>query len=256
MSVNLEVVITADRRRADYADRLADQLDIDASVVWSEGRDIWGTTREALAAHTSDATHLLVLQEDAVPCARLGASVVRLVEHLPEGRPVSLYMGRKRPNPARFQAWIEAADDHGAALIEGRGPYWGVACVYPTAQLPDVVAWCDRYKNVGQSYDGRMTAYYTQIGMPWFFTWPSLVDHDDKAPSLHSSNRGRVAYNFIGRDSDGLDIDWSRIQRTDPESLHPPVRFRHRDTGRVRRVGKRTSGYYRLARQGTWELVE
>lgn len=244
-------VVMAHPTRKVHADLLADQLE--AEVVYDQRNHIWDTARRALLAH-DDADHVAVIQDDAIVCPDLPAAIDEVVTAHP-GRCVSLYLGTQRPHQVQVRRWMLAADDMGATMIDGRGPFWGVGLVIPTPLVADMVAWGDRYQNAGQSYDSRLTAWSNVNDVSWLYPWPSLVDHDTRIASLHSSTPDRRAHRYIG-DRSPLGTDWTRVQQTDAASLHPPVVFVHETTGRKRRVGKWSRDYERLTRNGPWRVVE
>jgi len=252
--VNLATVIMAHPARTTSVERLVDMLDTTPTVVYDTTNHIWATAKTALSSAHPDTTHLLVIQDDTITSQHLTETVTEIIAAHPT-TPINLYLGTGRPNPVIYRRWVAAAEDTRPTLIRGPGPTWGVACVYPTTHIRALVEYGDRYTNVGQSYDGRATAYYRSTKTEWLFTWPSLVDHDTTIPSLHSSTPDRHAFRFVGADSTGLGSDWTKVMGTDRESLHPPVMFVHTTTGRKRKVGKFDREWERLSRQGSWEIV-
>lgn len=250
--MTVRFVVMAHPDRATRALDLADSLD--AQIVYDEDNHIWSTARRCLQAHDG-ADYIACIQDDAIISDRLPETVDEIVAAHP-GRCVNLYLGTQRPHQVQVKRWMLAADDMGATMIDGRGPYWAVALVIPSVHVDSMVGWGDRYTNAGQSFDGRLTAWSQIHGVQWLFTWPSLVDHDTTVDSLHSRTPDRRAHRFIGADKSGLGTDWSLVQHTDAQSLHPPVWFRHSGTGRKQRVGKYSREWERMMKRGPWKPVD
>lgn len=249
--MTVRFVVMAHKRRTDRAHALARRLD--AEIVWDQDNHIWSTARRCLQAHDGADT-LAVIQDDAIVSDRLPETVAQIVAAHPM-RCINLYLGTVRPHQVQVKRWMLAADDTGSTMIDGRGPFWGVGLLVPTVHVDSMVGWGDRYENAGQSFDGRLTAWSQVHGVQWLFTWPSLVDHDTTVDSLHSSTPDRRAHRFIGEDQTGLGTDWSLVQHTDAQSLHPPVWFRHEGTGRKRRVGKFSREWERMMKRGPWKQI-
>jgi len=100
------------------------------------------------------------------------------LEHRP-GDLVSFYLGTSRP--PEWQAAVDdacmRAEDAGAAWITAQALLHGVAIALPASEVPEMLAWCER---PNLPYDKRLGAYWWyQMARPVFYTWPSLVDHDD-----------------------------------------------------------------------------
>jgi hypothetical protein len=213
--IRVSVAIAAHPRRRQQAHALADQLDRDVSIVWDQGNDEWATHQRAWAAHDPGATHHLVLQDDAVPCADLIAGLEEALAAVPARSPheaaLSLYLGDHKayrgPDP-RHHAVAQAA----ALAREGRvswvaipGTWWGVAIVLPTKAIESMLAFCSGRREV---YDLRLTRWLQHTRTWVYYPWPSLVDHAD-TPSLVNPlmGQGRVARQFIGQDRSALDFD-------------------------------------------------
>ncbi|SFD14356.1 hypothetical protein [Streptomyces aidingensis] len=210
MSVSLSVAVMAHPKRRHFVAELTAALDVEAPVVWDERNDRWDTGRRSLLAHDPQASHHLVVQDDAVVCRDLAAAAARAAEAAGE-RPVALYTGRVRPYRARVAQAIEGARAAGATWLEMEGPWWGVALVIPTAHIPDLVAWGDGRPDV-PNYDKRIARWYGHQGIACWYSIPSLVDHRSVAenPSLVPGRTGdRHAHCFIGHGSSGLDVEWS-----------------------------------------------
>lgn len=204
----MSVAIMAHPRRAAFVPELTTALDRDAEVVWDDGSNSrWGTGRRALLAYDPDATHHLVIQDDAVIPRDLAAGAEAALKHTPGDVPLCLYVGRVRPYREMVTEYVRKAGAGASWLVMDR-LNWGVAVVIPTIYIDDLVAWCDggRIPN----YDSRMSAWFEAEGIPVWYPWPSLVDHRE-SPSLvpGRGHAGRVAHRFIGAEASALAIDYS-----------------------------------------------
>ena len=84
---------------------------------------VWDTARRAWLAHGALATHHLVVQDDAVPCARFRERVLGAIAARP-AHVVTLYTHRARE--------VAAARERGDAWA------WGPDCAYGVASLMPV----------------------------------------------------------------------------------------------------------------------
>lgn len=207
--ISLGVAVMGHPMRQHFIDALLRQLP-DAAVVLDQRGDRWDTGRRSLLAFDPAATHHLVIQDDAIPCRDLVTVTERAVKAAGE-HPVSLYTGKVRPHELTVTAAVIEARRRRTPWIAGRGPYWGVGLVIPTAHIPELVEFCDRLQAV-RNYDRRIEAFYTRKRIDCWYTVPSLVDHRPVAenPSLVAGRTAnRRAHTFLGRRS-GTGIDWKR----------------------------------------------
>ena len=199
----ISITVMAHPRRKVMAEALAGT--VDARVVWDEKNDRADTGCRAIIAHDPAATHHLVLQDDAIPCDRLTERVTHALRRVPVRSPLSLYLGKPNPMGREMTEIAAKADQLGASYIVMGRLLWGVAIVYPTVIIPELLAWCDGSK-VPQ-YDRRVSRWFQSQHIDCWYTWPSLVDHDD-GPSLHHPRAradGRRARRWIGADTP----DWT-----------------------------------------------
>lgn len=202
-------------KRKRWIPDLQKKLDTTPRVIWDEINDRWDTGRRSLLAYDPDATHHLVIQDDALPCRDLVAgleSMAAITKH----RPVCAYMGR---NP-RYRVGIETAQRNGCRFIETSGPWWGVAILLPVEHIKPIVAYGDKRTDI-ENYDRRIGLWYARQGLSCLYTLPSLVEHrhGGQNPSLISHRTGtrRKAWSFVGENASALDIDWSlKTQRVTP----------------------------------------
>lgn len=206
MTVKLSVAVMAHPTREAMVTELLDQLDRPAEVVWDRINDRHDTGIRAMQAFGPDATHHLVIQDDVVPCGDLIAGAERALAHVPDGHPVSLYIGRVRPFADAVKQAVAAAD--GASWITMEGIYWGPAIVLPAADIAHLAHWWGHNSHI-VNYDKRISAWYQRRRVSCWYTWPCLVDHRT-GPSLShpTASMDRHAHRWHGHRS-SLDIDWS-----------------------------------------------
>lgn len=221
----ISVAVMAHRSRENLVAELAQSIDSDVvEVAWDERNNEWDTARRALLLGTKYiARYHVVLQDDALVCRDLVAGLDRALTRLdlpdavrpPRNAAISLYFGTAKPYTGRVARTARRADDEGASWVTLPQLHWGVGLVVPTERLADIIALGDRTHVL--EYDRRLSTVFRKLGMPVWYTWPSLVDHRD-APSLlhHDHSEPRQAHRFEG-------VDWSALgDWWDGPVLHMP----------------------------------
>lgn len=189
--------------RQAWAEQLSAELD--APIVWDQGCGVWDTARRALRTHSPDASHVLVVQDDAIICRDLIPGLEAAVEYAGL-RPIGLYVGA-RPYARQVAMAMRAASKSGASWISAE--HWAlsaVAVAHPIHLVDELVEFGDTYDRPAD--DAKTRAFYAQSGLAAWYTWPSLVDHRP-GPSLLDHPSGRTALRFIGEQASALDVDWS-----------------------------------------------
>lgn len=229
----ISVAVMAHPSRAEWVPELVDRLDVSPKVVWDEGwNDRHITGLHALQAYDPQASHHLIVQDDAKVCRDLVAGVAKAVQHTGD-HPLGLYTGRVRPFRGKVTEAVKKARHAKAPWIEMEGPWWGVGIVIPTRHLPQLCSWYEASDET--NYDRRIAYWYRRQGIRCWYSVPSLVDHrTDGNPSLvpGRTSTSRCAQWFIGEDASALDVDW----RTDPavaEGYDGWLEFRDLSTGAV-----------------------
>lgn len=209
----ISVAIMAHPKRKPWIPDLVDSLDADPTVVWDERNDRWDTGRRSLLAYDPQASHHLVVQDDALVCRDLVAGLQRAIVHTGD-HPLGLYLGSVRPAASTVARRIREAQVVRSRFVKMEGPWWGVAILLPTAHIDELVEWGDRRGDIA-NYDKRISRWYrTVAGIDCWYPFPSLVEHrhGDENPSLIPGRTGtnRKAWQWVGQDASALDIDWQQ----------------------------------------------
>lgn len=216
-------------RREAFVKDLLDEIP-DTPVVWDNKGDRWDTGARSLDAYEADATHHLVVQDDAILCKDFLIGCEEIIKHTGNSL-VSLYIGDVRPHVRRVSPAVQHVLDDGGSWLRMPGPYWGVALIVPVVHIDALLEWGASRRHL-VNYDKRIARWVHLEGMECLYTVPSLVDHrsEDENPSMVPGRKGdRRAQVFIG-DRSPLEIDWS----VPPTKLK--TRFKSRNQKRERTV--------------------
>jgi hypothetical protein len=204
--------------RAHLIPSLVEALGSDVEVVedpdpYGRLRSPWRTYRECLQLPPAGITHLLVLQDDAIPCRNLLAAC----EWIARPDPVCLFLGGA---PVRTARDASRAAVRGDRFVSVHAAEWVpvVAVLWPVEVAQEFLDWCGSNRLPGdpepRSDDAVVGRWARRTRQPVFATVPSLVQHPDTEESLigkrarHGRSAWRVAHSWIG-DRDPLEIDWS-----------------------------------------------
>lgn len=189
--MKLQVVITAHTSRLEQAQRLCDELG--ARIFLDDGTlGEPGNTRAALAwAATTDASHVIVLQDDALPVLGFLELAEAAIRERPE-QIISYYLGTGRPIQSDVARWVNTADQRGDTWIDTHRLYWGVAWSIPTDHLPTLNTWLAARPDTPT--DTEVGHWSKAVGIGCTHTWPCLVDHADTDSLIHVRNVQRKAW--------------------------------------------------------------
>jgi hypothetical protein len=183
--------------------------------TWRRG--CWLTARETwIAGAATGADHVLVIQDDAIPCADFVRTLGEVLSARPSD-PVSCFtpwpvMRRAR---ALDRRWIELR--HFAFTQALAMPRWMVL---------DAIAWIDANTDprvCGVYDDTRLGLYFLAHERSVFATAPSLVQHDDRIQSLIGNPGGRVSEWAVGERDLGMRFDWTRLEAIDASGAKRPT---------------------------------
>lgn len=184
----IDIVIQHHPKRASILGRLKRRLpgarvvsDPDPSgVVYP-----WRTYRECLASIQPEASHLLVVQDDATPCEHLLDVLPRIAARYPATM-VSLYCGHY-PTACAINVHRAANQGQVYAALDTRSWTPVVALLWPrpdALRCPTVIA--DRPVQA-RADDAVVGEYVRRVGAQPVVTVPNLVNHLDDVPSLVGS---------------------------------------------------------------------
>jgi len=176
------------------------------------GDRVWRTARGGWQLADPDATHHVLIQDDALPCEDFLAGLERALAYVPPDAVVSPYLGTGRNVPIRWEAMARAAETAGASWVVSQKLMWGVCLVLPTHLVPEMVEYADRRSGVPD--DMRVAGWAEKTGRDVWYTWPSLVDHL-RVPSL-TKHRATDRVARLHHQGSALDVDWSRGVVRDP----------------------------------------
>lgn len=169
--------MVAHETRAAQAVALAAKLN--ARIHMDNGsRGEWENHRRALEAAAGSArSHALILQDDALPVDGFLTLAQAAVEKHPNN-PISFYLGTSRPpHWQRFVRFATAtATQEDAGWLTCSELLHGVAVAIPTRHIKPLLEWC---AHTTLPYDERLGAWFRLNGLEVFYTWPSLVEHQD-----------------------------------------------------------------------------
>lgn len=139
-------------------------------------------------AAAQDATHALVLQDDALPCTDFLYHLHNAVDHTPTPGLVSLYTGTdKRPTTKRMGKLTTQAIQNGRAWITTHRLLHGVAILAPTTWAPHIA---NALTDPHLPYDDTLNMWARDNAVPTHYTAGSLIDHHPGPSTLGHDHRG------------------------------------------------------------------
>jgi hypothetical protein len=215
----LSITVQAHPHRREMVETLARR--IGCGINWDptpeERPSAWRTYRHALETAPPDATHRLIVQDDAAVCQHFEQAAQSAVAATQPGSLLCLFV------PGALHAHTSAIDaacmsDRTIALLPPGSWVPVVATCWPTEAIPAALEWVDAQGwpegfNADDEIVGRLTR---ALALPVHATVPSLVDHPDDVVSIVGSrtpmfgaNRDRVAHCYVGDDADPRSITWA-----------------------------------------------
>lgn len=133
-------------------------------------------------------SHILVIQDDAVPVEMFRTQVAALASLRPDDM-IGLYVGTHRPHNEAVGDACRRADELDAMFLSHHNLCWGVATLIPVAYVDPMLAVAAKSKRPYDTRLGRAWADVRGEEKPVLYTWPSLVDHRDEVSVI--AGRGR-----------------------------------------------------------------
>lgn len=167
-------------------------------------------------ADIPDCSHLLVVQDDTVPCENFAQAAQAVAAAQPD-HPVCLYLSRL-PRDASSRAEKAMKMNRRYIQLSWRSFLPIVAVLWPRAKAAEFAEWADQHPQLpGQreprSDDAMAGMWKMRERQTVLATVPSLVEHPDREPSIigkraaWGKDKGRCALLLA---EDGLAFDWSQ----------------------------------------------
>jgi hypothetical protein len=206
------VAVVAHEKRRKMAEELSQLVDAD-KVFYDDGfLGEWRNHYKALrAGERSGATHVVVLQDDALPVEGFSLALESMVEEMPNEL-ISLYVGTHKPRAQQVEIAVKKADQKNAAWLTADTLMWGVGIVVPALLISEML---DHVSGSKLPYDQRLGLWAEDTGRDVYYTWPSLVDHADEPTVIagRSKKQGRRVAHRVGIPS--WNDETVRIERPD-----------------------------------------
>lgn len=215
--MRIQTVVQHDPSRAELLPPLLAALP-DAQVVSdpepeSPLRSPWRTYQACLRVLEPEATHLLVIQDDAEPCRDLAEALPLVLASRPDDV-LALFV----PGVGEMRRLVLDGCYRGKRWVELSPREWVplVAVVWPRAKAERFLDWAEtRRISAGRTADdGIAGEFVRETHTRVLACVPSLVEHPDMVRSLvgtahwNGMSPSRVAACWTGRDISALDLSW------------------------------------------------
>jgi hypothetical protein len=201
VSVKVRVNVMAHVSRRALWEPLAERIGADEVYEDDGSRGRWGNGRRCLLNYGPDDSHVLVIQDDALPAADLIPALEMWLPLLPDSI-LCLYSGR-------LAAWRQIHRRYAKppCWLQMQAVQWGVALVVPTSIIPQTVKRGDSMPLIG-NYDLRLSeANLRERRLPVLYPSPSWVNHADSPSTVPGRKGGRHALCAVP-ESDAA-LDWA-----------------------------------------------
>ena len=182
--------------------------DFDVAIIEDAvGMGPWHTARRAWldGVANESASHVLVLADDALPCAKFCEVLLRALETRPNS-PVGLFALKEL-----VERFCKPAFDSGIGWIDTNVWCNGVALLLPREMAREYIEFCDEWLNGNSKDDEMRMVLFATCKKLWIsLANPSLIEHHpDFVTTAQNkiSNSKVVAYNFAGDKAPGLVFD-------------------------------------------------
>lgn len=191
MTVALSVAVQHHPSRADLIPALLERLDgLTVEVVADPDPDgvpsPWRTYRECLRRTPNNATHRLIIQDDAVPCVGFSTAVHKALAARPD-KPVAFFVCDNLLDSAvailkaakAKRRWVDLSPF--AAAFPCVAASWPTDLVWPLLQWAEAKGFDERHRS-----DDAILEGFLRSRRIWpLATVPPLVQHPDVVPSLN-----------------------------------------------------------------------
>lgn len=159
-------------------DKVSDMGFSHTSLIIDHSKNEWDNGEICLRAYSGD--YHVILQDDAIIGENFYTNIINAIS-LKQNSLISLYTGTSRPFPTRIVRAVNEADSIGASFLQAKSLFWGVGFIIPTR---DILPMLDYVKDSKLPFDQRIGLYFKQLNKPVYYTYPSIVDHNDELDSL------------------------------------------------------------------------
>jgi hypothetical protein len=187
---------------------IAQLLGVDVKVYTSyEPIGTWRAARHAMLHINQISSHILILENDVIPCQNVMPAVAKIASLLPDDV-ISLFAGA----PVTRKAYTE-----GRHLFRQDGSTSGQALLIPRSLIGGIIEWgakndskISRPSHAG--LDLRVIGYLMESGKTPIHTAPCLVEYVGVKSTMGNRFTGnrwsKTAAVFLGVDFDAMTIDW------------------------------------------------
>ena len=159
---------------------LLQPLPTELLVHESDPPDPWANYKQCLD-YRGDASHILVVQDDAIPVLGFSDAVGQVAERWPD-TPVCLFMGAY---PSSTAARVRRAKPDVRYVALGPSSFMPLVCVlWPTHVARSFLVWSSTARGMTRADDGNAARWMKATRTQVMVTVPSLVQHDDGEPSV------------------------------------------------------------------------
>ncbi len=160
--------------------RLLAPLPTDVLVHSSDPPDPWANYRRCLDYH-GDASHLVVVQDDAIPAQGFADAAVRIAERHPDS-PVCLFLGSL---PAATASLVRRAKPDVRYVPLTVSSFMPLVCVlWPAKVAHRFLDWSSTAGRMTRADDGNAARWLRATRTQVWVSVPSIVQHDDGEPSV------------------------------------------------------------------------
>lgn len=216
--MNVSIAIQTHPNRESMARALAGRIggEIVVDPDPSGPRSAWRTYRRCLETTPIDATHRLIVQDDAVVCRDFSIAARNAIAAQPD-RVLLFFVGG---SPRRYADAVMKACERDDLFVELDAKHWCpvVATAWPRRLISTLIEYDDSNRNRFVLADDEICGrFLREVDEHPVATVPSLVEHPDEVKSLvgilatHGQDPNRMAACWIGSCDDGCEpasIDW------------------------------------------------
>lgn len=214
----ISIAIVCVPRRIKYARELQQSLAPYPSIICVDAMmqgSRYGTER-AWKAYLPGATHHMAIEEDVEVCQNFVETATKLATLVPD-QIISLYSGK---GDTPFMEKCKRGGKHWY-VRKGTVPS-GQAVMMPVPMILDFLRFSDHYvdKKIATHEDEPLWGYMETHNLSSWHTAPSIVEHVGAMDSaLGYNNVGKTTPWYIGRETDGMSIDWT-LGLSNPDIHH------------------------------------